>query len=155
MNIDKQTRWADDGCGDVMDAANGETIALVMGSRHLKAHKTRLIAAAPEMLELLNKIRGHIDSTCRECESKAIVPEIDALLDKIEGGNRGKRIKGIEQDFASTSNGVSFLVQLLASLREAVMFMEFTGKLDQSLTAEEQAWLEGAKTLLARGEKRE
>lgn len=46
----------------------------------------RLIAAAPEMYELLGKIRSHIDSTCRECESKAIVPEIDALLDKIEGG---------------------------------------------------------------------
>lgn len=46
----------------------------------------RLIAAAPEMYELLTKIRGHIDSTCRECESKAIVPEIDALLGKIDGG---------------------------------------------------------------------
>lgn len=46
----------------------------------------RLITAAPDMYELLGKIRGHIDSTCRECESKAIVPEIDALLDKIEGG---------------------------------------------------------------------
>lgn len=46
----------------------------------------RLMVAAPEMYELLTKIRGHIDSTCRECESKAIVPEIDALLDKIKGG---------------------------------------------------------------------
>lgn len=92
MDIDKQTRWADDGFGDVMDAANGETIALVMGSRHLKAHKTRLIAGAPEMYELLNKIRDHIDGTCRECESKAIVPEIDTLLDKIEGGGKAKRL---------------------------------------------------------------
>jgi hypothetical protein len=49
---------------------------------HLAAD-ARLIAAAPEMYELLTKIRGHIDSTCRECESKAIVPEIDALLAKI------------------------------------------------------------------------
>lgn len=46
----------------------------------------RLIAAAPEMFELLYKTRNHIDKSCRECESKAIVPEIDALLDKIEGG---------------------------------------------------------------------
>jgi hypothetical protein len=46
----------------------------------------RLFTAAPEMFELLYKIRSHIDSTCRECESKAIVPEIDALLAKIEGG---------------------------------------------------------------------
>lgn len=56
MDIDKQTRWADDGFGDVMDEANGETIALVMGSRHLKAHKTRLIAAAPEMYELIEQV---------------------------------------------------------------------------------------------------
>ena len=46
----------------------------------------RLILAAPKMYELLGKIRGHIDSTCHECSSKAIVPEIDTLLDKIEGG---------------------------------------------------------------------
>lgn len=45
-----------------------------------------LMIAASEMLELLYKTRNHIDGTCRECESKAIVPEIDALLDKIEGG---------------------------------------------------------------------
>lgn len=47
---------------------------------------TRYLDHVPEMLELLGKIRNHIDSTCRECESKAIVPKIDALLDKIEGG---------------------------------------------------------------------
>ena len=41
---------------------------------------------AVEMFELLYKTRNHIDKSCRECESKAIVPEIDALLDKIEGG---------------------------------------------------------------------
>lgn len=46
----------------------------------------RLIIAASEMLELLYTTRNHIDKTCRECESKAIVPEIDALLDKIDGG---------------------------------------------------------------------
>ena len=46
----------------------------------------RLIVTSTEMYELLVKIRGHIDSTCRECESKAIVPEIDALLDMIDGG---------------------------------------------------------------------
>lgn len=44
----------------------------------------RLIAAAPEMFELLYKVRNHIDGTCHECESKAIVPEIDALLEEIE-----------------------------------------------------------------------
>jgi hypothetical protein len=48
----------------------------------------RLIAAAPEMFELLYETRNHIDKSCRECESKAIVPEIDALLDKIEGGGK-------------------------------------------------------------------
>jgi len=61
----------------------GTPIAVVPDSSPADA---RLIAAAPDMYELLTKIRGHIDSTCRECESKAIVPEIDALLDKIEGG---------------------------------------------------------------------
>lgn len=61
----------------------GTPIAVVSDSLTADA---RLIAAAPEMYELLTKIRGHIDSTCRECESKAIVPEIDALLDKIDGG---------------------------------------------------------------------
>ena len=45
-----------------------------------------LMIATEEMFELLYKIRNHIDSTCHECESKAIVPEIDALIDKIEGG---------------------------------------------------------------------
>lgn len=45
-----------------------------------------LMMAAFEMYKLLAEIRGHIDSTCRECESKAIVPKIDVLLDKIEGG---------------------------------------------------------------------
>lgn len=45
-----------------------------------------LMIAALEMFELLCKVRNHIDGTCRECESKAIIPEIDALLDKIEGG---------------------------------------------------------------------
>ena len=87
MDIDKQTRWADDGFGDVMDAANGETIALVMGSRHLKAHKTRLIAAAPEMLELLRDVRQYVaDANLRsdgyaEIDLKAI----DALLAKVGG----------------------------------------------------------------------
>ena len=49
-------------------------------------HYACLMIEALEMYELLGKIRGHIDSTCRECEAKAIVPEIDTLLDKIEGG---------------------------------------------------------------------
>ena len=47
---------------------------------------TRIRDTAPEMFELLYEVRNHIDKTCRECESKAIVPKIDALLDKIEGG---------------------------------------------------------------------
>ena len=52
-----KTRWEDDGCGDVADAMTGEMVALVMGSRHLKTHKTRLIAAAPEMLEILQGLQ--------------------------------------------------------------------------------------------------
>lgn len=44
----------------------------------------RLFLAAPKMFELLYKVRNHIDGTCHECESKAIVPEIDALLEEIE-----------------------------------------------------------------------
>lgn len=51
-----------------------------------KSRLADVAMAGPEMYELLGKIRGHIDSTCRECDSKAIVPEIDALLDKIDGG---------------------------------------------------------------------
>lgn len=47
-------------------------------------HYANLMIAAPKMFELLYKVRGHIDSTCHECESKAIVPEIDALLEEIE-----------------------------------------------------------------------
>lgn len=48
----------------------------------------RLILAAPDMYELLYKVRNHIDGTCHECDSKTIVPEIDALIDKIEGGGK-------------------------------------------------------------------
>lgn len=51
-------------------------------------HYASLMIAALEMFELLARIRGHIDSTCHECESKAIVPEIDALIDEIEGGGK-------------------------------------------------------------------
>jgi hypothetical protein len=72
-----------------VEGPNGEEIIWQDGPYQtptIKLSDARLIAAAPEMYELLGKIRGHIDSTCRECESKAIVPEIDALMDKIEGG---------------------------------------------------------------------
>lgn len=89
MDIDKKTRWADDGCGDVMDAANGETIALVMGSRHLKTHKTRLIAAAPEMLELLRDVRQYVaDANLRSDRyAETDLKAIDALLAKIDGND--------------------------------------------------------------------
>lgn len=62
------------------------TVAEVVGDSAETEANARLIAFAPEMFELLYKTRNHIDKSCRECESKAIVPEIDALLDKIEGG---------------------------------------------------------------------
>jgi hypothetical protein len=67
---------------DVLFDDNNKAVAIF--SR--KSRLAELAMIAPEMYELLTKIRGHIDSTCRECESKAIVPEIDALLTKIEGG---------------------------------------------------------------------
>ena len=67
---------------DVLFDDNDKAVALFSS----KAKLSQLAMAAPEMMKLLGKIRGHIDSTCRECESKAIVPEIDTLLDKIEGG---------------------------------------------------------------------
>lgn len=51
-----------------------------------KSRLADVAMAASEMFELLCEVRNHIDKTCRECESKAIVPEIDALLAKIEGG---------------------------------------------------------------------
>jgi hypothetical protein len=54
--------------------------------RAFELAEDNLMMATSEMFELLYMIRGHIDSTCCECESKAIVPEIGALLDKIEGG---------------------------------------------------------------------
>jgi hypothetical protein len=53
----------------------------ILKERH---HYANLMIAAPEMFELLYKVRNHIDGTCHECESKAIVPEIDALLEEIE-----------------------------------------------------------------------
>ena len=66
--------------------SESRTIAEVVGDSAETEANARLIAAATEMIDLLYRIRGHIDSTCHECESKAIVPEIDALIDKIEGG---------------------------------------------------------------------
>lgn len=64
------------------------TVAEVVGDSAETEANAHLIAAAPEMYELLCEVRNHIDKTCRECESKAIVPKIDALMDKIEGGEK-------------------------------------------------------------------
>ena len=91
LNIDGLRKGRDIGYSDGHPDSNRFLEICCCAARHCHTPKERdyyasLMIAASEMLELLYKTRNHIDSTCRECESKAIVPEIDALLDKIEGG---------------------------------------------------------------------
>ena len=76
FTLNARTTW------NVLFDDNNKAVAIFS----TKSRLADVAIMAPEMYELLGKIRNHIDGTCRECESKAIVPEIDALLDKIEGG---------------------------------------------------------------------
>ena len=80
-----------DGCATVAHFTHRKTCLHCVRKRAAASNREEiryacLMIATEEMFELLYKIRNHIDSTCHECESKAIVPEIDALIDKIEGG---------------------------------------------------------------------
>lgn len=95
LNIDGLRKGRDIGYSDSHPDSNRFLEICCCSARHChlpgdtpkeRNYYASLMIAAPEMFELLYKTRNHIDKSCRECESKAIVPEIDALLDKIEGG---------------------------------------------------------------------
>jgi len=89
MNDDK-TRWMTASVTWLIDAANGETVALVLGSRHLKAHKTRLIAAAPEMYQLIENVAAAYDHDKSSHDLAATLYELRCkalqLLEKLEEG---------------------------------------------------------------------